>query len=266
MKHCLTIAGSDCSGGAGLQADLKTFAAHGVYGMSVVTAVVAENTCRVLSVQDLPSGCIADQLDTVFEDIPVDAVKIGMLSGRETMETVVDKLREYCPAHVVIDPVMVATSGDDLMQREALGYFKEHLLPLAAVLTPNLPEAEALLGKPVHTLQEMEEAAKTLCHMGAKAALVKGGHLDGEALDVLFDGQKISHFTHARIPSSSTHGTGCTLSSAIAANLALGFDVGQAVANAKEYVSNAIQYALSVGKGHGPTNHLYEFYQLKGWL
>lgn len=260
MKCCLTIAGSDCSGGAGIQADLKTFAAHGVYGMSVIVSVVAENTRRVLSIRDLEPSCVSDQLDAVFEDLPVHAVKVGMLSSAPLMETVAEKLRQYAPAHVVLDPVMVAKGGCALMQPQALQTLRQKLLPLATLVTPNLPEAAALTGLPVETPGQMEEAARALCGLGANCALVKGGHLKGDALDLLYDGAHFCSFSHPRLDTKNTHGTGCTLSSAIAANLALGLSLEQAVAAGKDYVTQAIRHALPLGHGSGPTNHLFRFF------
>lgn len=261
IKNLLTIAGSDCSGGAGIQADLKTFAAHGAYGMSVIVSVVAENTSRVLSVRDMEPSVIGDQIDAVFEDIRVDGVKIGMLSGSEQMRMVARKLRQYQPRGVVLDPVMVAKGGCALMHPEALQTMKEEMLPLAFVLTPNLPEAEALTGRKIETPEARKRAAEEMCRMGAKNVLLKGGHLFGDAEDLLFDGSLFYTFTHRRIETKNTHGTGCTLSSAIAANLANGMKVPDAVRAAKEYVTAAIEHALPIGKGHGPTNH---FYFMKG--
>lgn len=253
----MSIAGSDCSGGAGIQADLKTFAAHGTYGMSVIVSVVAENTQRVLSVCDMEPSVIGEQIDAVFEDIRVDGVKIGMLSGAEQMRMVARKLRQYRPHGVVLDPVMVAKGGCALMHPDALQTLKEELLPLTEVLTPNLPEAEAIVGMTIETLQDRRRAAEKMYRMGAKNVLLKGGHLSGEAEDLLFDGERFTAFTHQRVNTKNTHGTGCTLASAIAANLALEMSVTEAVRAAKEYVTGAIEHALSIGKGHGPTNHFY---------
>ncbi len=266
MKYCMTIAGSDCSGGAGIQADMKTFAAHGVYGMSTITAVVAENTTEVRSVHAIPTQSIKDQLDCNFNDFPIDAIKIGMLSDANTIKVVARCLATYQPTHLVLDPVMVATSGGSLMQQEAVGCLVKELLPMATVLTPNLQEAEVLVGYEVTGIKEMEQAAKQLVNMGVKAALVKGGHLAGQAVDVLYDGEKMHHFSAQRVDSTSTHGTGCTLSSAIAANLALGHTVSDACGLAKEYITKAITTATPIGRGCGPVNHHHEFYQLKGWL
>lgn len=261
IKNLLTIAGSDCSGGAGIQADLKTFAAHGAYGMSVIVSVVAENTSRVLSVHDLEPPVIEDQIDAVFEDIRVDGVKIGMLSGPAQMRAVAKKLRQYKPRGVVLDPVMVAKGGCALMHPDALRTLREELLPLSYVLTPNLPEAEALTGGKIVTAADRRRAAEKMHRMGAENVLLKGGHLSGDAEDLLFDGNAFTMFTHRRIKTNNTHGTGCTLSSAIAANLAEGMSVPEAVRAAKEYVTAAIEHSLPIGKGHGPTNH---FYFMKG--
>ncbi len=255
------MAGSDCSGGAGIQADLKTFAAHGVYGMSVVVSVVAENTSRVIDIQDISPDIIKKQMEAVFEDIEVNAVKVGMLSGRECMEAVSCKLREYRPGNVVIDPVMLAKGGHALMRENALEYFIKELIPLAGVLTPNIPEAEAITGMRIGTGKELERAAEIMLGMGAENVLIKGGHREGDAEDVLFDGKSFYSFTTRRIDTKNTHGTGCTFSSAIASNLALGMDVRRAVQRAKEYVTTAIEHSLDIGRGHGPTHHFYELYK-----
>lgn len=260
MKQVLTIAGSDCSGGAGIQADLKTFSAHGVYGMSVIVSVVAENTSRVIDIQDISPDMVKKQMDAVFEDISVDAVKIGMLSGAEQMDAVADKLEQYRPGHIVVDPVMVAKGGCALMQESALATLIRRILPLADVLTPNIPEAETILGRKIETVEEMKQAACEIHNLGAKAVLVKGGHLSGDADDILFDGAEFYAYHSERVPTKNTHGTGCTFSSAIASNLANGLSVPQAVEKAKEYITMAIRHALPIGKGHGPTNHFYQFY------
>ncbi|MHB8061995.1 MAG: bifunctional hydroxymethylpyrimidine kinase/phosphomethylpyrimidine kinase [Ruminiclostridium sp.] len=260
MKKALTIAGSDCSGGAGIQADLKTFSAHGVYGMSVIVSVVAENTSRVIDIQDISPDIIRKQMEAVFEDIEVDAVKIGMLSKRECMQAVSVKLKQYKPANVVIDPVMLAKGGHALMQEDALSFFISELIPFADMLTPNIPEAEAITGLKIFTTEDMKKAAEIIYSMGAKSVLVKGGHLEGDAEDILFNGKSFNSYTTKRINTKNTHGTGCTFSSAIAANLALGMDYIAAVRKAKEYVTMAIEHSLDIGKGHGPTNHFYNIY------
>lgn len=260
MKKVLTIAGSDCSGGAGIQADLKTMSAHGVFAMSVIVSVVAENTARVISIEDISPKVIADQVDAVFEDIVPDAVKVGMLSTPACMQAVAQKLRQYQPPHVVIDPVMYAKNGAPLMNPDAVGALIEHVLPLATVLTPNIPEAECIAKMKIESVEDMEQAARKIHQMGCQNVLVKGGHAVGDALDVLFDGQSFSHFETARIDTKNTHGTGCTLSSAIASNLALGHSVQQAVKLAKDYVTEGIRHSLAIGKGCGPLNHFHAFF------
>lgn len=260
MKKVLTIAGSDCSGGAGIQADLKTMSAHGVFAMSVIVSVVAENTARVISIEDISPKVIADQMDAVFEDIVPDAVKVGMLSTPACMQAVAQKLRQYQPPHVVIDPVMYAKNGAPLMNPDAVGALIEHVLPLATVLTPNIPEAECIAKMKIESVADMEQAARKIHEMGCQNVLVKGGHAVGDALDVLFDGQSFSHFETARIDTKNTHGTGCTLSSAIASNLALGHSVQQAVKLAKDYVTEGIRHSLAIGKGCGPLNHFHAFF------
>lgn len=261
MKKVLSIAGSDCSGGAGVQADLKTFSAHGVFGMSVIVSVVAENTCRVIDIQDIAPDMIRKQLDAVFEDIMPDAIKIGMLSNTECMQAVCEKILEYKPKNIVIDPVMVAKNGCPLMAPYAVNALIETIIPLADVLTPNIPEAETITGMKITCLEDMKQAAKKIMTMGCRCVVIKGGHSDGNALDVFYDGITFQYFEVKRIITKNTHGTGCTFSSAIAAQLALGEDLSHAVALAKAYVTTAIQHALEIGKGHGPTNHFYTLYK-----
>lgn len=264
MKTALTIAGSDCSGGAGVQADLKTFCAHGVFGMSAIVSVVAENTARVIQIQDVTPEMIGAQIDAVFEDIPPDAVKIGMLSTPACMRAVAAKLREYQPRNVVIDPVMYAKNGCALMDPSAIDTLTAEVLPLADVLTPNIPEAERIAGMKIVSLEDAREAARRIHHMGCRAVLVKGGHAAGDAADTLFDGERFWEFRSERIDTKNTHGTGCTLSSAIAANLARGKDLTAAVEDAKAYVTTAIRHALPLGKGCGPTHHFYNLYEKAG--
>lgn len=259
MKCCLSIAGSDCSGGAGIQADLKTFSALGTFGMSVVVSVVAENTCRVISVQDIEPRIIEDQIDAVFEDIPPQGVKVGMLSNAKAMRVVAAQLRHYQPEHVVIDPVMIAKGGSALMHPDALETLKSEIIPCAGLLTPNIPEAEAITGMSITNEAAMHEAAREIHRMGARGVLIKGGHLDGEPTDILFDGAAFHRFTTRRIDTRNTHGTGCTYSSAITAHLAQGRELTQAVKQAKGYVTQAIRYAFDLGHGHGPTNHFYRY-------
>ncbi len=261
MRKALTIAGSDPSGGAGVQADLKTMSALGVYGMSVIVSVVAENTARVISVEDISPRVISDQIDAVFEDIFPDAVKVGMLSSEEVMRTVAAKLAEYRPQHIVIDPVMYAKNGAPLMQEDAIDALISLIVPVATVLTPNIPEAEKITGMKISTIDDMKKAGEKIVSMGAKAALVKGGHYIGDASDVLFDGSDFHIYTTKRINTKNTHGTGCTLSSAIASNLALGYPLPESIKRAKDYVTGAIEHALDIGKGNGPTNHFYALWR-----
>jgi hydroxymethylpyrimidine/phosphomethylpyrimidine kinase len=266
MKTALTIAGSDSGGGAGIQADLKTFAAHGVFGMSVITAITAQNTLGVLAVQDILPEIIAKQIEAIFEDMGADVVKVGMVSRPETIRVIAAGLRKYAPSLIVVDPVMVSKSGYHLLQPEAETVLVQELLPLATVVTPNIPEAEAILHRRIESLTDMEEAARAIHAMGPKNVLIKGGHRSDDATDILFDGHEIVRFEAARLPTKNTHGTGCTLSSAIAANLARGLSVKQAVASAKKYITIAIEHALPIGKGVGPTHHFYELYQKAGLL
>ncbi len=263
----LTIAGSDSGGGAGIQADLKTFAAHGVYGMSVVTAITAQNTLQVSAVAEVPVEVVVAQIDAVFGDLGVDAVKIGMLSSAPLLRAVAERLRHYRPPFVVLDPVMVAKSGAALLADDAVAALREELLPLATLITPNLPEAERLAGLKLQDAGEPEllEAARTLSSLaGARrplAVLLKGGHGKGlEVLDVLYAAGSCSLFLHERLMTTSTHGTGCTLSSAIAARLALGAGLEAAVGGAIDYLQGAIRAAYQLGSGHGPVDHLYQLF------
>lgn len=266
MENVLTIAGSDSSGGAGIQADLKTFAAHGVFGMSVITAVTAQNTQGVFAVQDITAEVIAKQIEAIFDDIAVAAVKIGMVSQIATIKIIAAKLREYAAVNIVVDPVMVSKSGYHLLNSSAETTLIQELLPLATITTPNIPEAEVIIGKTILTLSDMEAAARIIFAMGPKHVLIKGGHLEGDSTDILFDGDKFTYFKSPRIPTKNTHGTGCTLSSAIAANLGSGLPVIEAVAKAKDYITVAIEHSLDIGKGVGPTHHFYALYKQAGLL
>lgn len=265
MKRVLTIAGSDCSGGAGIQADLKTFSANGVFGMSVIVSVVAENTSRVLAIHDITPEMIEKQIEAVYEDIGTDAVKIGMLSTPACMEAAAAGLRKFRPGNIVADPVMYAKNGCPLMDPEAVDIYIKTILPLANLLTPNIPEAEHIAGMSIDNLNRMEEAARAIHSMGCKGVLIKGGHSNGEPTDVLFDGRDFHYYRAKRIQTKNTHGTGCTFSSAIAAGLAKGLGMSEAVSEAKEYITGAITHSLPIGKGHGPTNHFYEYYEWKEW-
>ncbi|WP_285716661.1 bifunctional hydroxymethylpyrimidine kinase/phosphomethylpyrimidine kinase [Pelosinus sp. IPA-1] len=266
MKKVLTIAGSDSSGGAGIQADLKAFCAHGVFGMSVITAVTAQNTQGVFAVQDIDVTVIEKQIEAIFDDISVSAVKIGMVSRIETIRAVANGLKKFNAQNVVVDPVMISKSGYYLLQPDAMEALVSCLLPLATVLTPNIPEAEEISGRKIHSLKDMEEAAKAIHLLGPKYVLLKGGHREEDAVDVLFDGEIFHHFGSLRIATPNTHGTGCTLSAAIAANLAKGYLPQEAVARAKEYIHTAIEHSFSIGKGVGPVHHFYNLYKGAGML
>ena len=257
VPRAMTIAGSDSGGGAGIQADLKTFAALGVYGTSVLTAITAQNTLKVTDVLELPTSLIASQFDAVISDIGADAVKTGMLSSSAIIECVVDKIKEYGVQNLVVDPVMVAKSGDRLLREEAVETLRSRLLPLAKVVTPNVAEAEVLVGRKIESLDDARNAAREIVEMGAESAVVKGGHLQGPATDILFDGREFRAFTAQRIETSSTHGTGCTFASATAAGLAGGLSIREAVTQAKKYVTAAIRRSFPMGRGHGPLNHFH---------
>lgn len=261
MKKVLTIAGSDCSAGAGIQADIKTMSALGVYAMSVIVSVVSENTFEVVSREDLPVKIINEQIDCIYNDMKTDAVKIGMLSNKKILQAVIDKLIEYNPQNVVLDTVMVATRGGRLLDDDCVQLLTDRLVPLCTCVTPNIPEAERICQMKIEKVDDMKRAAVKICEMNAKSALIKGGHLSGDAVDVLFDGEKFYEYKTKRLNTRNTHGTGCTLSSAIASYLAKGKSIEQAVGLAKEYVTNAIKYDLKIGKGNGPVNHFYKFFE-----
>lgn len=258
MKKLLTIAGSDCSGGAGIQADLKTFAAHGVYGMSVITSLTAQNTMGVSDVVDLSPEFVGKQLDAVFADIYPDAVKIGMVSNEDIIKVIAKKLREYGAKNIVIDPVMVATSGSVLMDSKANNTLINELLPLADIITPNMQEASVLSGIEVNNKEDMERAANIIGKFIDGTILVKGGHLERSADDLLLIDGKTNWIEGKRIENSNTHGTGCTLSSAIAVNLAKGMNVKSSFIKAKKYLTGAIEDGLDLGEGRGPLNHIYK--------
>ncbi len=258
----LTIAGSDSGGGAGIQADLKTFSALGAYGCSVITALTAQNTQGVQGIFNVTPEFIRAQMDSVFSDIDVKAVKIGMLSQASVIRTIAEALAENNVELLVLDPVMVATSGDKLLQDDAINTLKECLIPKATVITPNLPEAAVLLNCPVpQSVEEMEKLIEPLMALGSSSVLLKGGHLGGdESVDLFHDGKTLYRLTAPRIATENTHGTGCTLSSAITAFLAQGVELHDAVFKAKDYIAAAIAHAdeLNIGKGHGPVHHFYE--------
>ncbi|MCQ2381118.1 MAG: bifunctional hydroxymethylpyrimidine kinase/phosphomethylpyrimidine kinase [Acidaminococcaceae bacterium] len=264
MKNLLTIAGSDSSGGAGIQADLKTFAAHGTYGMSVITAVTAQNTCGVISVQNIDTKIIAEQIKAVFEDIVVDGVKIGMLANMEIIDTVTKCLAKFVPKIIVLDPVMVSKSGYNLLARDACTTLIKNLLPIVTVVTPNILEAEILSEIKITDKETMCIAARKIYALGAKNVLLKGGHLNDCADDFLLTQNSEYWFKGEKIDNKNTHGTGCTLSSAITANLAKGQDIVTAVANAKRYVTLGIKKGLAIGNGCGPVHHFVDLYQKAG--
>ena len=257
MKTALTIAGSDCSGGAGIQADMKTMTMNGVYAMSAITALTAQNTIGVRAIQESTPEFLKQQLDAVFEDIYPDAVKIGMVASSELIRVIADRLRCYEAKNVVVDPVMVATSGSSLMKNDAVQTLIEDLLPVTTLVTPNIPEAQVLSGLPIETKEDMVAAAKQIgdcCHC---AVLLKGGHSINDANDLLYANGELIWFEGKRIDNPNTHGTGCTLSSAIASNLAKGFTLAESVQRAKGYISGALAAMLDLGKGSGPMNHAF---------
>jgi hydroxymethylpyrimidine/phosphomethylpyrimidine kinase len=258
MKQVLTIAGSDSGGGAGIQADLKAMAANGVYGLCVITSVTAQNTRGVKSAHDLPLPIIEAQLDAIFEDFEVAAVKTGMLASAQIVDLISRKLRENRAANLVVDPVMIAKSGHPLLQQDAVDHLRTALIPLALVVTPNVHEAERLSGLSIKTLTDARQAAKIIHKLGCRHVLIKGGHLlEEKGTDLLYDGRFFNLFKGEFIDSPHTHGTGCTYASAIAAQLAKGKALPEAVQTAKTYITEAIRHGLAIGHGRGPTNHFY---------
>ena len=261
MKTALTIAGSDCSGGAGIQADMKTMTMNGVYAMSAITALTAQNTTGVRAIQESTPDFLKQQIDAVFEDIYPDAVKIGMVASGELICVIADRLRHYCAKNVVIDPVMVATSGSALMKNDAVQTLIEELLPVSTLVTPNIPEAQVLSGFTIESKEDMIAAAKKIGDGYHCAVLLKGGHSINDANDLLYANGELTWFEGKRINNPNTHGTGCTLSSAIASNLAKGFPLAESVQRAKNYISGALAAMLDLGEGSGPMNHAFD---LKG--
>ncbi len=257
MKTVLTIAGSDSSGGAGIQADIKTMTMNGVYAMSAITALTAQNTMGVSSILEVTPKFLEDQLDAVFTDIVPDAVKTGMIASPEIIASISKRLKYYKAKSIVVDPVMVATSGSNLMHTEAVDVLKSELLPIAYLVTPNIPEGEILADTMIKTPDDMIEAAKIIYESFGCAVLLKGGHSINDANDLLYSNGQYKWFYGKRIENPNTHGTGCTLSSAIASNLAKGFKIDDAVKYAKEYISEALSYGLDLGKGNGPMNHAF---------
>jgi hydroxymethylpyrimidine/phosphomethylpyrimidine kinase len=261
IHKALTIAGSDSGAGAGIQADLKTFAALGVYGTSAITAITAQNTVGVARVLALNPNLVAAQIDAIADDIGADAVKTGMLANKAIIEVVVTKIRERQLKNIVVDPVMVATSGDLLIEKNAVAALSAKLIPLATIVTPNIPEAEELTGMKLRTPKEIQLAAAQVVRMGAKSVVIKGGHRSGPAVDLFYDGKAYCALNAPRIRTKNTHGTGCTFSAAIAAYLAKGENIERAVSSAKKYITQAIRSGFSVGAGHSPVNHFYRFWK-----
>ncbi len=255
MKTVLSIAGSDCSGGAGIQADIKTMIMNGVYAMSAITALTAQNTCGVAGIYEVTPEFLSQQLDAVFGDIFPDAVKIGMVSSSELIEVITGRLKKYQPKNIVVDPVMVSTSGSELMKTDAVSTLIKELLPIASIVTPNIPEAEILSGIPIKTKENMVDSAERIYKTYNCAVLLKGGHSINDANDLLYENNEYYWFEGRRIDNPNTHGTGCTLSSAIAANLAKGYNLKEAVKRSKDYISQALEAQLDLGKGSGPMDH-----------
>lgn len=255
IPHAMTIAGSDSGAGAGIQADLKTFAALGVYGTSVLTAVTAQNTVEVAAIAEVPEEVVIAQIDGVFEDIGATAVKTGMLSGKTIIQNVADRLEAWGPRWLVVDPVMMSKGGAPLLQRDAMGALKRDLLPFASIITPNIPEAEILSGIKIATGDDAREAARKIHALGPRWVIVKGGHLDGPAVDLVFDGETFTPVEGERIQTTNTHGTGCTFSAAIVALLAHGLEPLDAIRLAKRYIEAALRDSFAIGEGHSPVNH-----------
>jgi hydroxymethylpyrimidine/phosphomethylpyrimidine kinase len=265
MRVALTIAGSDSSGGAGIQADLKTFQALGVFGMSAVTAVTVQNTQKVYDIQEIQPEIVHDQITCLFDDIEIHAVKIGMVSSIELIQAIAKALGSVNPPAVVLDPVMISKSGYHLLKQDAKDALVRYLFPLAEVVTPNIYEAQAIVGYDIHDIDDMKTAAIDVLKLGAKKVVVKGGHLGkGQATDILYDGREFNKLQSHRVDTKNTHGTGCTFSSAIAANIARGKPFFESVTLAKAYITGAIEHALSIGKGHGPTHHFFDLYAKAG--
>ncbi|MEE3419821.1 MAG: bifunctional hydroxymethylpyrimidine kinase/phosphomethylpyrimidine kinase [Lachnospiraceae bacterium] len=259
MHTALTIAGSDSSGGAGIQADIKTMTMNGVYAMSAITALTAQNTMGVKSIMNVTPDFLKDEIDEIFTDIRPDAVKIGMVSQADLIRVIAERLRFYQAEHIVVDPVMVATSGSRLITEDAVSVLENELLPLAELITPNIPEAEVLCGHPVTDAEEMVSAAGEICSRYGCSVLVKGGHRIEDANDLLFAGDGTTHwFRGVRVDNPNTHGTGCTLSSAITSNLAKGYSLSESVERAKAYITGALKAMLDLGRGSGPMNHAFD--------
>lgn len=261
VAKVLTIAGSDSGGGAGIQADLKTFTALGVYGMSAITSITAQNTVGVFEVYPVPPSTVYQQIKVVCEDIGVDAAKTGMLLSADIVRSVAKAVRDFKIEKLVVDPVMISKTGAQLLKEDAVDVLKEELFPLALTLTPNVPEAEYLCGFKIDSLELMEEACKFIRSFGCEYVLIKGGHMEGEfSIDVLYDGKSFEYLKGRFVKTKNTHGTGCTFSAAISSYLAKGFDVKSSVKKAKDYIQGAIENSLNIGHGHGPLNHMWLFH------
>ena len=255
----LTIAGSDSSGGAGIQADLKTFSAIGTYGMSAITAITAQNTQGVFLVEELSTEMVRQQIEVVYNDIPPKALKIGMVSNEKIIREIAKTLKKYNPEYLVVDPVMISKSGYSLLQPDAKKSLIEELIPMAYIITPNVPEAEEITDNTIKTLEDMKEVGKKILDLGPKYVLMKGGHLEGDPVDVLIGENTFEIYKAERLDRKNTHGTGCTLSSAITAHIALGYDIVEAVKLSKEYITEAIRNSFDIGQGVGPVHHFYKF-------
>lgn len=255
----LTIAGSDSSGGAGVQADLKAFSAIGTYGMSVITAITAQNTQGVFEVEELSQNIIKKQIEVVFDDIRPKATKIGMVSSPEIILEIANTLKNYNPENLVVDPVMISKSGYSLLRKEAKENLIKYLIPMAYIITPNVPEAEEITGIKINSVEDMKIAGEKILEMGPKHVLMKGGHLDGDAIDILMGKDIYKVYESKRLDRKNTHGTGCTISSAIASHLALGYDIKEAVSLSKKYITEAIKNSFDIGHGVGPVHHFYKF-------
>lgn len=257
MKKVLTVAGSDCSGGAGIQADIKTITAHKMYAMSAITSLTAQNTTGVYDILNVTPDFLEKQLECIFTDIFPDSIKIGMVSDSNVIISIVKMLKKYNASNIVIDPVMISSSGSRLLDKKALTLLSDHLLPLGTVITPNIPEAEVLCSMKIKNEEDMMKAAEMAYHQFGTSVLIKGGHLTGDAADILFSHNNFSRFCSERIDNKNTHGTGCTLSSAIACGLADGLTVEKSIRNAKQYLTGALKAMLDLGSGSGPLNHMY---------
>ena len=263
MKVVLSIAGSDSSGGAGIQADIKTIISNGCYAETAITALTAQNTLGVRDILNVTPEFLENELDAIFEDIRPDAIKIGMVSDKNLIKSIVKKLKQYNAKNIVVDPVMVATSGSKLLSDDAINVLINELIPLADIITPNIPEAEVLSGIKINNVSDMERAIKIISNLGSKSTLLKGGHMINDANDLLYSNNELIWINGKRINNTNTHGTGCTLSSAIASNLAKGYDIKTSIVRSKYYLSNCLSQMLDLGKGSGPMDHGWNFKEIE---